>query len=485
MRVRDTVMGSMPGTSSIVIILAAGLGTRMKSERAKVLHEVAGRPLIGWAVDTARAAGADRVIAVLGHQLERVQQVLGDRYGAGVIGVAHQREQRGTGHAVMSALPALDSEPGDRIVLITSADAPLLPAKLLVLLTEACERSPADLALVSARMPRPMPYGRLLRGDDGEVVRIVEHADASPEERRIEEINAGFYAIRLGRLREDIASLTSDNAQGELYLTDLVERAAARGPVGVIEADYDEVAGVNDRVDLAAVEAIYQRRIRGELMREGVTLTAPEQTFVDADAGPVGRDVWIGPNVHIRGRTRLGDGCHIDAGCVLSDATLGARVRLGPHSVVEGAVIGDDVVVGPFAHLDAGTRVEEGARVGSFVRAEGAQVMAGAEASHHTYLAQATVGRRAFVGAGTITSHYDGVATHRSVIEEEAFIGADTQLVAPVTVGRGAYVGSGTTVTRDVPRAALALSRVRQVKVEGWADRFREAKRRRAERRRS
>jgi bifunctional UDP-N-acetylglucosamine pyrophosphorylase / glucosamine-1-phosphate N-acetyltransferase len=475
----------MPGLSSIVIILAAGLGTRMKSERAKVLHEVAGRPLIAWAVDAARAAGADRVIAVLGHQLERVQEVLTDRYGAGAIGVAHQREQRGTGHAVMSALPALESEPGDRIVLITSADAPLLPVPILASLAEACERSPADVALVSARMPRPMPYGRLVRGDDGAVARIVEDADASPEERRIVEINAGFYAIRLRRLREDIASLSSDNAQGELYLTDLVERAAARGEVGVIEADYDEVAGVNDRLDLAAVEATCRRRIREALMREGITLGSPEHTFIDADAGPFGRDIWIGPNVHIRGRTRLGDGCRIEPGCVLTDADIGERVILGPHSVIERASIGSGAMVGPFAHLDADTRVEEGARVGSFVRAEGTQIMEGAEASHLSYLAQATVGRRAFVGAGTITSHFDGVGTHRTIIEEDAFVGADTQLVAPVTVGRGAYVGSGTTVTRDVPRAALALSRVRQVKVEGWADRFREAKRRRAERRRT
>ena len=475
----------MTTSSSVVIILAAGLGTRMKSSRAKVLHEVAGRPLIGWAVDAAREAGAARVIAVLGHQLERVRDVLSARYGEGAVDVAHQREQRGTGHAVMSALPAIESEPDERVVLITSGDAPLLPAETLASLAQACEASSAGLALVSARMPRSMPYGRIVRDERGRVARIVEHADASPAEREIDEINAGFYAIRLARLREDIASLRSDNAQGELYLTDLVARAAARGEVAVIEANYDAVAGVNDRVDLAAVEATCRRRIREAAMRAGVTLAAPEQAFIDADAGPFGRDVWIGPNVHIRGKTSIGDGCRIDAGCVLEDVVLGCDVSVGPNCVLQNATIGDRVAIGPFAHVHAQSRLEDDARVGSFVAAEAAHLMAGAEAAHLAHLARATVGPRAFVGAGTVTSHYDGVTTHRSTIEEDAFIGADTQLVAPVRVGKGAYVGSGTTVTRDVPPGALALSRVRQVKVEGWADRFRQAKRRRAERRRS
>ena len=348
----------MPSLSPAVIILAAGLGTRMRSERAKVLHEVAGRPLIAWAVDTARAAGARRVTAVLGHQLERVAALLAARYGEGAIDIAHQREQKGTGHAVMAALPGLENESGERIVVVTSADAPLLPADSLTTLTEACESSSSGLALVSARMPRPMPYGRLVRAPDGALARIVEHADATPHEREIDEINAGFYAIRLGRLREEIASLTSDNAQGELYLTDLVARAAERGAVPVIEAPYEDVAGVNDRVDLAAVEASCRRRIQDGLMRAGVTFAAPDQTFIDADAGPIGRDVWVGPNVHIRGRTRIGDGCRIDAGCVLTDAEIGAGAALGPHCVITGVIIDERAVLGPFTHREAGPRLD-------------------------------------------------------------------------------------------------------------------------------
>ena len=356
----------MSASAPVVIILAAGLGTRMKSSRAKVLHEVAGRPLIGWAVETAQAAGAARVIAVLGHQLDKVAAALQARFGEGHVGIAHQTEQRGTGHAVMSALPSLADEPDDRIVLITSGDAPLLPARTLAALAEACGRAASDLALVTARMPRPMPYGRVVRDARGAIARIVEDADASPRERQIDEINAGFYAIRLARLRADVASLKTDNAQGELYLTDLVARAAARGEVGVIEAAYDEVAGINDRRDLAAVESICRRRIREAWMREGVRFAAPEQALIDADVGPVGRDAYIGPGVHLRGHTRIGENCVIDAGCVLTDAEVSPGATIAPYCVIDRASIGEGAVVGPFAHVAAGSQVAAGARLGSF-----------------------------------------------------------------------------------------------------------------------
>ena len=469
-----------PMTKPVVLVLAAGLGTRMKSDRAKVLHEVAGRPLIGWSVDTARAAGADRVVAILGHQLDEVRAALDARYGEGAVEIAHQEQQKGTGHAVMSALPALEREPDDRVVVITSGDAPLLPAETMAELCRACAGTPSGLALVSARMPRPMPYGRLVRDDRGVLARIVEDSDATDAERAIDEINAGFYAVRLGRLREDIAALTSDNAQGELYLTDLAASAHARGGAAVIEVAFEDVTGVNDRTDLALVEAACRRRITRDLMKAGVTMPAPEQVFIDADAGPIGRDVWLGPGVHLRGNTRVGDGCRIDAGSVLTDVTVAAGATIKPHSVLEDTVVGDGAQVGPFTHCRPGTNLDEGAKVGNFVETKNAQIMAGAKANHLAYLGDASVGVGANIGAGTITCNYDGMSKHRTVIEEGAFVGSDTQLVAPVTVGRGAYVGSGTTVTRDVPRDSLALSRVKQVNVDGWADRFREAKRKRA-----
>lgn len=467
----------------VVLILAAGLGTRMKSKKAKVLHEVAGRPLIVWAVETARAAGAERVVAILGHQHQEVQAVLDARYGAGTVEVALQPEQKGTGHAVRCGLPALDGEPGARVVVILSGDAPLLDPARVAELAGACRDSPSGLALLSTRPPRPMPYGRLVRDGAGKLLRVVEHKDASEEERAIQEMNAGFYAVRLEHLRADVAGLRADNAQGELYLTDMVARAAERGGAAVLDAPFEEVSGINDRVDLAAVSAAARQRITEGWMRAGVTMVAPEQTFIDADVGPIGEDTWLGPGVHLRGRTRVGEGARLDAGCVLTDVEVAAGAYIKPYSVLSEAVIGPAAEIGPFTHCRPGTRVDEGAKLGNFVETKKTHLMAGAKANHLAYLGDASVGAKANIGAGTITCNYDGFQKHRTVIEAGAFIGSDSQLVAPVTVGRNAYVGSGTTVTRDVPRSALALARVKQVNKEGWADRFREAMARRAPKR--
>jgi bifunctional UDP-N-acetylglucosamine pyrophosphorylase / glucosamine-1-phosphate N-acetyltransferase len=459
----------------IVVILAAGLGTRMKSDRAKVLHEVAGRPLIAWAVENARAAGARRVVAVLGHQREKVQAALDARFGAGSIEIAEQREQRGTGHAVQSALPILVDEPDDAVLIVLSGDAPLLRPERVAELARACEAAPARMALLSTRPTVPVAYGRLLRDGEGRLVRIVEHVDASPAERDIEEMNAGFYAIRLRELRADIASLTADNAKGELYLTDLAERAFPRGGAAVLEAPFDEVSGINDRRDLSGVEAAARRRVLERWMVDGVTVIDPASTYIDADVGPIGRDTWIGPNVILRGRTRIGERVRIDCGCVLTDVDVADDALLRPYSIATGSSIGPRVQLGPFANLRPETMLEADARVGNFVETKKAHIMSGAKALHLSYLGDVSVGARANVGAGTITCNYDGFQKSRTTIEADAFVGSDTQLVAPVTVGRDSYVASGTTVTKDVPRSALALSRVKQVNVEGWADRFREA----------
>jgi bifunctional UDP-N-acetylglucosamine pyrophosphorylase/glucosamine-1-phosphate N-acetyltransferase len=447
----------------------------MKSSKAKVLHEVAGRPLIVWAVETALAAGADKTVAILGHQLETVSAVLSERYGEDKILVAHQKEQKGTGHAVLSALPSLDGEPDSRTVVILTGDAPLLLPQRVADLASACEASESKMALLSTVPPEAVAYGRLVRDETGKLLRIVENADASADELAIREMNAGFYAINLGVLRKEVANLGSDNAQGELYLTDLAERAAAQGGAAVIDAPFAEICGINDRRDLARVSASARARINAAWMVEGVTLQDSESTYIDADVVAIGKDTTLSANVHLRGNTSLGEGVFVDTGCVITDVTIANDARIKPHSVLSESKVGERSQVGPFTHLRPNSILDEDTKVGNFVEMKKTHVMAGAKASHLSYLGDASIGAKANIGAGTITCNYDGFRKHKTTIEAGAFIGSDTQLVAPVTVGRDAFVGSGTTVTKDVPRAGLALARVKQVNVEGWADRFREA----------
>jgi bifunctional UDP-N-acetylglucosamine pyrophosphorylase/glucosamine-1-phosphate N-acetyltransferase len=469
----------MSSESPVVLIMAAGLGTRMKSERAKVLHPVAGRPMIAWVIDAARAAGARRVVAILGHQHEAVTAALDARYGAGTVEVALQTDPRGTGHAVQCALPALAAEADDRIVVILTGDAPLLVSERIAQLASACADSRAGMALLSTVPDRDMPYGRLVRDERGVLQRIVEHPDATAAERQIADTNAGFYAIRLGHLRADLATLRPDNKKGELYLTDLVARAAARGGATAIDAPFAEVSGINDRVDLAAVEAVARKRINEAWMRAGVALVDPAATYIDADVGPIGADTWIAPGATLRGATTIGARVKIDVGCVLTSTQVADDVHIRPYSVFTDTTLGPRAELGPFTHCRPGTQVDEEAKVGNFVETKKAHLMAGAKASHLAYLGDALVGAKANIGAGTITCNYDGVEKKKTVIEAGAFIGSDSQLVAPVTIGRDAYVGAGSTITKDVPRGALALSRVKQIHREGWADKMREARDRR------
>ncbi|HEY1558160.1 MAG TPA: bifunctional UDP-N-acetylglucosamine diphosphorylase/glucosamine-1-phosphate N-acetyltransferase GlmU, partial [Kofleriaceae bacterium] len=412
-------------------------------------------------------------------QHEAVKASLDASFGAGAVDVAIQAEQRGTGHAVQCALPAVAGEPDDRIVAILTGDAPLLLAERIAALVRACAETPAGLALLSTVPDRDMPYGRIVRDARGVVERIVEHPDATPAQRAIRDTNASMYAVRLGHLRRDLQTLRADNAKGELYLTDLVAHAYARGGATAIDAPFTEVTGINDRVDLAGVEAEARRRINEAWMREGVTMIDPRATYIDADVGPLGKDVWLGAGVVLRGKTRLGDRVRIDTGSVLTDVQVAADAYVKPHSVLTEAVFGERVEIGPFSHCRPGTRIDEDARIGNFVETKKTHVMAGAKANHLAYLGDASIGQKANIGAGTITCNYDGVGKYKTTIEAGAFIGSDSQLVAPVTVGRGAYVGSGTTVTKDVPRGALALSRTKQINKEGWADAFREAQQKR------
>ncbi|HEY4182164.1 MAG TPA: bifunctional UDP-N-acetylglucosamine diphosphorylase/glucosamine-1-phosphate N-acetyltransferase GlmU [Kofleriaceae bacterium] len=464
----------MSRQAPLVFVMAAGLGTRMKSETPKVLHRIAGRPMLHWVIGAAKHAGASRIVAILGHKHEVVKGSLDAAFGAGVVDVAIQAEQRGTGHAVQCALPAVANEPDDRIVVILTGDAPMLASERIAELTGACAGSPAGMALLSTVPPRPMPYGRLVRDAAGKLERIVEHPDATPEQRAIKDTNAGFYAIQLGHLRRDLQKLSADNAKSELYLTDLVAHAAARGGATAIDAPFTEVAGINDRVDLAAVEKEARRRINESWMREGVTMIDPESTYIDADVGPLGKDVWLGANVVLRGKTALGDNVRVDHGSVITDVHVAEAVNVKPYSVLSESTVGPRAQIGPFTHMRPGSKIEDDVHLGNFVETKKTHMMAGAKANHLAYLGDASIGQKVNVGAGVITCNYDGFTKSKTVIEAGAFIGSDSQLVAPVTVGRDAYVGAGTTVTKDVPRGSLAITRVKQVNVEGWADRYRE-----------
>jgi bifunctional UDP-N-acetylglucosamine pyrophosphorylase/glucosamine-1-phosphate N-acetyltransferase len=458
------------------VILAAGLGTRMKSDTAKVLHRICGRALVEFPVELARAAGSTNTTLVLGHQAAQVEALLrarpddpsGGPPGGPLIQVAIQAEQRGTGHAVMQALPLL---PQQGQVLILYGDTPLLTLQSIQALLAAAQGR--TLALLSTRPPSPAGYGRLVReGGAGRLLRIVEDRDCSPAERQIGEINAGIYVVEAGFLRDALSRLRSDNAQGELYLTDVVAQAAAQGEVAVVEVPFEDVQGINDRADLARAEAILRRRINEAHLRAGVTLRDPQATYIDVGV-TIGRDTEIGPAVVLRGKTRIGARCRIEAGCVLTDVQVADGCLLRPYTVAQESVIGPGGQIGPFSHLRPATVLSEDAHIGNFVELKNTRVGSGSKANHLSYLGDAEIGSKVNVGCGTITCNYDGYAKHRTVIEDGAFIGSDTQLVAPVRVGRGAVVGAGTTVTQDVPPGALATSRAPQQHHEGYAEKKR------------
>jgi len=449
----------MATTSAIV--LAAGEGTRMRSSTAKVLHRVGGRPMVHFPTRLALDLGADPVVVVVGVGRETVEATVRQAFPAAEarLRFAHQREQAGTADAVATGLPHLEAD--NDTVVILYGDVPNLRPETLAQLLEVRAARGAALALVGFEPADPGAYGRVLRDEAGDPARIVEAKDCSPGQLAERECNAGIYAVDRALLEEALADVGRDNVQRELYLTDLVELAAGRGAgvVGIL-ADPEEVAGVNDRVDLAAANRVRRERINRELMVSGVTLLAPEATYVE-DSVEVEPDVVLHPGVVLQGATRVAAGAEVFA-----------------YSVLEDAEVGPGCTVGPFARLRPGTVLGAGARVGNFVETKKTRIGLGSKASHLTYLGDTTVGDGVNVGAGTITCNYDGKHKHPTVIGDGAFIGSDVQLVAPVAVGEGAYVGAGTTVTRDVPPGALALSRVRQREIEGYAARL-EARRKR------
>lgn len=449
-----------------IIILAAGKGTRMKSDTVKVLHPLAARPMLAYCLDLAVQLNPRKLVAVVGCQAERVQEVFA-RYSPAPRWVI-QPEQKGTADAVRCALPFV-KEAADNVVVLYG-DVPLLKRTVVEDLLKQHEKEKARLTILTARLDDPHGYGRILRDNDGKVVRIVEEADTDAQEKKIQEINTGIYCIRIPFLLEAIETLKADNAQGEYYLTDIVAYAASKGlPVGWILTDEPfRALGINTRKDLAEAEGTLRREICTTRMLEGVTMVDPLHTYIEASV-TLGPDTVIEPGCQLRGNTRIGRGCVLGAGSIIVDTRMGDRVRVRPYSVIQDSEIGDDALVGPMAHLRPGTVLEKGVCAGNFVEIKKTVMGQGSKAAHLTYLGDTEIGKNVNIGCGTITCNYDGEEKHRTIIEDDAFIGSDTQLIAPIKVGKGAYVGSGSTLTRDVPAESLAVSRAPQKNIENWA----------------
>jgi bifunctional UDP-N-acetylglucosamine pyrophosphorylase/glucosamine-1-phosphate N-acetyltransferase len=446
------------------VILAAGKGTRMKSGLVKVLHPAAGRPMIAWPVDAARAAGASPIVLVVGHQADAVSAAF---HGTAEIRTALQEEQLGTGHAVACARDQLAGFNGT--VLVLCGDTPLLRIETLQGLIAFHRERGASLTVLTAIMGNPYGYGRVIRDAAGRVVRIVEQKDATAEEQAICEINSGIYCMEAGFLYANIGSISSDNAQKEFYLTDLVSIAVSKGLtcLGQSTEDADEIMGVNDRAQLADASRVLRRRINHALMCSGVSLLDPEHTYIDAGVS-IGSDTVIYPNCQISGNTTIGSGCTIESGVSIHECTIGSNCHIKASSVLEGSQLQDEVSVGPMAHLRPGSILNDHVKIGNFVETKKVVMGEGSKASHLTYLGDAEIGSNVNIGCGTITCNYDGVNKHRTVIGDDVFIGSDVQLVAPVVVGRNSLVAAGTTVTVDVPADSLAISRVPQVNKVGW-----------------
>jgi bifunctional UDP-N-acetylglucosamine pyrophosphorylase/glucosamine-1-phosphate N-acetyltransferase len=443
-----------------VVILAAGQGKRMKSDRPKVLQPLAGRPLLGHVLDTAAGLEAAATCVVYGHGGEQVR----DAFAGRKVHWALQAEQHGTGHAVMQAMPQV---PDDHLVLVLYGDVPLVQLDTLARLVAAAGEN--AVSLLSVMLPDPAGYGRIVRDGAGNVVRIVEHKDANAKERNIHESNTGLMCLPAGKLKGWLAALRNDNAQGEYYLTDIIVMAVRSGCEvhAVVAPTVTEVLGVNDKVQLADLEAAYRRQRAAALMLDGVTLVDPAR--FDA-RGPVsvGRDVHIDVNVVLEGTVKLGSRVRIGPNVVIRDSEIGDDVEIHANCVLDRAVVGARSIVGPFARLRPDAKLHEEVHVGNFVEVKKSELLRGAKANHLTYLGDATVGEKVNVGAGTITCNYDGVNKWRTEIGAGAFIGSGTMLVAPVKVGAGATIGAGSTITRDAPDDQLTLERSRQVTVDGW-----------------
>ena len=445
--------------STTVIILAAGKGTRMRSNLPKVLQPLAGRPLLGHVIDTAKKLQADHIITIYGHGGTLVQNAFAHEQ----IQWVEQAEQLGTGHAVQVTLPVL---PREGVSLILSGDVPCITEQTLQKLLDVSRET--QIGLVTLTLADATGYGRIVR-ENGKIQAIVEHKDASEAQRQIQEINTGIYCVSNAKLHEWLPKLSNNNAQGEYYLTDIVARAIADG-LGVASVEPAlafEVEGVNDRVQLAALEREFQNFQAKQLMQQGVHLIDPTRFDLRGNL-TVGKDVRIDINVIIEGDCELGDGVEIGAGCILKNTKIAAGTKVQPYSVFDQAVVGEAAQIGPFSRLRPGAVLANEVHIGNFVEVKNSQIGLGSKANHFTYLGDAEVGAGSNIGAGTITCNYDGANKFKTIIGDQVFIGSNSSLVAPVTIANGATVGAGSTITRDVAEQCLAVERSKQFTKENY-----------------
>ncbi len=454
----------MSNSDFVIVILAAGKGTRLKSALAKVLHRAGGRSLVEHVVRACLPLKPREIVAVVGHQADDVTTAV-EPLGAKTV---LQEPQRGTGHAMLVARRAISSRA--KFVIILPGDAPLIRTETLAALARAHHEGGAAATILSAEIENPSGYGRVVRMDDGSVAGIVEDSALTPEQRPIREINSSIYCFSLDKLWPCLAALKPQNVHKELYLTDAIAMLRQKGEKvqAVRAADPDEVLGCNTRADLAEVDAVFRRRKRAAIMDAGVTIELPETVLIDPEV-TVGADTRIEPGVQLLGKTRIGAACTIRTGSVLLDAVLEDNVLVKPYTMVSASHLSRGTQAGPFAHLRDGARLEENARVGNFVEVKKSVLGEGVKSMHLTYLGDARVGSGTNIGAGTITCNYDGVHKNPTTIGKRVFIGSDTALVAPVRVGDGAYVGAGSVITKNVPPDALGLARGHQINKLGWA----------------
>ena len=447
-------------TALNVVVLAAGQGKRMYSNLPKVLHKLAGKPMLQHVMDSANALKPSKMCVIYGHGGSAVLNAFPECS----VAWAKQEPQLGTGHAVMQAIPHLDQ---DGLTLILYGDVPLTRADTLNALTDAAKSG--KLAVLTIELADPTGYGRIVRDGEGNITGIVEHKDATPEQHKIREVNTGVMAVPTQHLSRWLSQLKNDNAQGEYYLTDIIAMAVSENvPVAAVHPSAEwETLGINSKVQLAQLERTHQSNIAQALLEQGVTLADPARIDVRGEL-TCGRDVFIDINCIFEGKVTLGDNVSIASGCVLKNVSIANDTQIAPFSVLDEAVVGADCRIGPYARLRPGTKLADGAHVGNFVELKNTELGKGSKANHLAYVGDATVGSNVNIGAGTITCNYDGANKYRTIIEDDVFIGSDTQLVAPVTVRKGATLGAGTTLTKDAPAGELTISRAKQVTIPGW-----------------